>query len=635
MRRLCTPLCAPGLLALVVALGLAAPANLDAHAYKVSAEPEPETSLDATPERIEVTFSEAIEPRGSQIQVLHADGTEAALEETAVDPDDPRRLIAALQEELPDGTYTVVWRSVSAVDGHPLEGFFLFAVGEPLEAAAVAPGADDPPRASPVQAAGRWLTHLGLAAVIGALLLHLFAFRSAFGNGTRFPALRNPLSRLRLSVAGAGAGILLVGSFVELVGQAQILGGIPLVEVALQTSWGVSWLWRMALWLVLAVVLAVGVSRERSAATAGREAHASQATAQDGARDSTRGDSAFSASLPLLLAVACAVAIGFTSHVAVGTGVRTPGLVNHLMHMLASSTWIGGVVYVAFAVPVLLRSLSPDDHKTVLPPVFRRFWALALVCIVTLFLSGLYNSWIQVTAPPAIATPYGETLVVKVVLVAALFVVAAVELLWLRPRLLDDAKAPRVLGMAHKGQLALAVVVLLAVGFLANSEPAGSAADRLGLLDPERETIFTAEDEGAEITFTVEPGVVGRNRLILDLEDTAGMPIEADDLAVQLANLPEESIEFEFSGSGVGEGRYVVERVALTVPGAWQAEVVVQRPGAFDSRVGFEFQVVEEPVQRADLLSSGVAWLLLIAQLSIIAAVIGLLRYIGRRGAGA
>ena len=593
------------------------PISAHAHAYKIGAEPEPGTSVDTSPERIVVEFSEGIEPRGSRIQLLRPDGEEVALGERTVAPDDLRRLIVAVEEELAHGTYTVVWQSVSAVDGHPLRGHFLFAVGEPLAAEAVAPGADAAGVASPLQGIGRWLTLLGIAAVIGALVLHLIVFGPSLHERGPLAFLSDRLSARRWLVVGTGAGLFLAGSVGELLGQAQVLGGAPVSMVIGETAWGSSWLWRMGIWLVMVACLFVGLrfSRNRSSTSEAKES-----------------ESPMSGPVPLLVALAAVLAIALTSHVATGTAVRTPGLVNHFLHMIASSVWVGGVFYLVLATPLVLRAIPSEQLPRVLPAILDRFWALAIVCIVTLFLSGLYNFWVQVTVPAALATPYGETLVVKVLLVIALFCVAGAELLWIRPKLRGDSGAPRLLGHVFKGETAVAVLVILAVGFLASTEPAGQAADRTGLLDPDRETTFSAEDEGTEITMTVEPGVVGRNRLIFDLVEVVGNRIDADEVTVAIRNLPQESIDLNFSASPVGDGRYVVERVAFTLAGRWRADVEVRRPGAFDARTGFEFQVVEEAVRRADLLSAGTAWLLLIGQLAVIGLLIGVLRYSGRSG---
>ena len=44
-----------------------------------------------------------------------------------------------LQDDLPNGTYTVAWRNLSTVDGHTIRGTFFYSVGEPLSAHAVRP----------------------------------------------------------------------------------------------------------------------------------------------------------------------------------------------------------------------------------------------------------------------------------------------------------------------------------------------------------------------------------------------------------------------------------------------------------------------------------------------------------------
>lgn len=595
------------------------PLSLHAHAYKTAANPAPDSSVDASPDRVVVRFSEEVEPRGSEIRVLDADGQQIPSGESTVNPDDQREMFVELEDELPHGTYTVLWQNVSTVDGHPLQGFFLFAVGEPLEAGAVAPGAEDATAASPVQAVGRWLTLLGIAAIIGGLLFHLVVFGPPLRRVSALSPLGSRLNARRWMVSVGGVALFLIGSVVELAGQAELLGGAPLSAVVTDTAWGSSWLWRMGAWLALVASMVPGLKASR----AGSSGNTTDASEHHGL---SYGHGS------IVVALAAIAAIALTSHVATGTEARDPALINHFLHMTASSVWVGGILFLILTVPIVVKSLTAEQLRSELPGAVNRFWTIAIVSIVTLLFSGLYNAWVQVAAPPAFATPYGETLVVKAILVALLFFAAAADLLWLRPKMRSDDNAPRWLGRIGWSEVAIAALVLLSVGFLASTEPASQAADRLGLLDPARETTFTAEDEGTKVTLSVQPGLVGRNRLIFDLEDSAGNPIDnAEEVAINLANLPDEGVTLDRTGSNVGGGRYVAERVAFTVPGEWRAAVVVRRPGAFDAHMNFEFRVAGETVRAADLLPGVTAWSLLIAQLVIIGGIIATLTYMLKR----
>ncbi len=614
-----SPVVVPRIAVIAALVSIVVPLSLYGHAYKTAANPAPDSSVDTSPDRVVVRFSEEIEPRGSEVRILDADGQRVPAGESTVSPDDRREMFVELEEELPHGTYTVLWQNVSTVDGHPLQGFFLFAVGEPLEAGAVAPGAEDAAAASPVQAIGRWLTLFGIAAIIGGLLFHLIIVGPPLRRDTALTPLGTRLNVRRWMVSVAGIVLFLLGSVVELAGQAQLLGGAPLWTVVTDTAWGSSWLWRMGAWLVLVVSMVPGLKASRS----GSSSNKSDASEQHGL---SYGHGS------IVVAVAAIAAIALTSHVATGTEARDPALINHFVHMTASSVWIGGMLYLILTVPIVVKNLTTEQLRGELPGVANRFWTIAIVSIVTLLMSGLYNAWVQLATPAAFATPYGETLVVKVILVALLFFAAAADLLWLRPKMRSDDDAPRWLGRIGWTEVVIAALVLLSVGFLASTEPASQAADRLGLLDPDRQTTFSAEDEGTEVTLSVQPGVVGRNRLIFDLEDSAGNPIDnAEEVAVNLANLSDEGVTLDRTGSNVGGGRYVIERLAFTVPGEWRADVVVRRTGAFDAHMDFEFRVAGETVQAADLLPGVTAWSLLIAQLVIIGALIGSLAYASKR----
>ena len=59
-----------------------------------------------------------------------ADGTRVDEHDARVDPEDARVVLADLQE-LPEGSYEVQWR-VTSIDGHVVEGRYVFAVAGPI-----------------------------------------------------------------------------------------------------------------------------------------------------------------------------------------------------------------------------------------------------------------------------------------------------------------------------------------------------------------------------------------------------------------------------------------------------------------------------------------------------------------------
>ena len=115
----------------LIALGLAlialAPALVDAHAALVKSSPARRATLGQAPPRVDLTFSERLEPAYSTVAVLDAKGQQVDLRDAALTPGDSRRLAVSLPA-LPAGTYTVKFRVLS-VDGHVVESDFPFTIG--------------------------------------------------------------------------------------------------------------------------------------------------------------------------------------------------------------------------------------------------------------------------------------------------------------------------------------------------------------------------------------------------------------------------------------------------------------------------------------------------------------------------
>jgi methionine-rich copper-binding protein CopC len=97
-----------------------------AHASLVKASPARRGTLSQPPSRVELTFSERLEPAYASVSVWDAAGRQVDLSDAAVAREDTRRLAVSLPP-LGAGTYTVRFRVLS-VDGHVVESSFPFTV---------------------------------------------------------------------------------------------------------------------------------------------------------------------------------------------------------------------------------------------------------------------------------------------------------------------------------------------------------------------------------------------------------------------------------------------------------------------------------------------------------------------------
>jgi methionine-rich copper-binding protein CopC len=94
------------------------------HASLVRSSPARRATLTTAPDRVELWFNEAVEPRFSSVSVWDAGGAQVDLRDARVEPEDPRRLSVGLTR-LGRGSYRVRFRVLS-VDGHVVESEFPF-----------------------------------------------------------------------------------------------------------------------------------------------------------------------------------------------------------------------------------------------------------------------------------------------------------------------------------------------------------------------------------------------------------------------------------------------------------------------------------------------------------------------------
>ena len=111
------------LLAIILSVALIGPA--EAHAFLESAEPAAGATLSAPPKSVDITFTQAVEPSFSTIEVTDAQGNR-------VDQSNPHaqgkgEVLSVDLKPLTPGDYKVVWHATS-VDTHKTQGSFAFTV---------------------------------------------------------------------------------------------------------------------------------------------------------------------------------------------------------------------------------------------------------------------------------------------------------------------------------------------------------------------------------------------------------------------------------------------------------------------------------------------------------------------------
>ena len=107
-------------------VGVALSTAVMAHAMLDRSTPRVGSSVTVTPGRVELWFTEPLEPAFSTVKVVDAGDRQVDARDAAVDKTDRKHLFVSMGP-LPPGRYRVVWRVVSA-DTHASEGDFTFDV---------------------------------------------------------------------------------------------------------------------------------------------------------------------------------------------------------------------------------------------------------------------------------------------------------------------------------------------------------------------------------------------------------------------------------------------------------------------------------------------------------------------------
>ena len=183
--------------------------------------------------------------------------------------------------------------------------------------------------------------------------------------------------------------------------------------------------------------------------------------------------------LALASALGLVAAIAWTGHAG-----STPGETGFLhltadtLHLIAAAAWTGSLVPFALLL-VAVRHYPCEASARLARDATQRFSTLGIAAVATVLGSGIVNAWILVgSINGLIATQYGRLLMLKIALFAAMVAFAAVNRLWLTPRLalpLGSAaqlEALRRLTRNSMIEIALALLIFAIVGMLGTLHPA-------------------------------------------------------------------------------------------------------------------------------------------------------------------
>ena len=578
--------------------------NAYAHSQYIRSQPEQNSVVAQAPFEVLVWFTEAVELQFSEMQVLDAKGTRVDNNDFHHHGDTANPGIT-LQPNLPEGTYTVAWRVLSAVDGHRTAGTFAFSVGQ--AGPPPAPGSPtltiDSGGSSPptwVSAVNRWIGFAGMAAFMGAVVFPALVLpaglRSLKPDEDTKQKIAEKVARIVRVTILSSLALVTVTTLFALWLQGWSAGSdvaslSSIKSVWTDTRFGQVWTLRVSVLIGAFLLGAIAFGRLKELIV--------------------KGDWRESSWISLAI---CAIALPLTtslnSHAAAEQNETEFRVIVDWMHLLTGGIWIGGLLQLALITPAVLS--MTDKRPGFLAGVIPRFSLVALVAVGLVVTTGAIQWWHRlhgITA--AFDSDYGYMLAVKVVLLAPLLLLAAFNLLVVRPRFLSfvmrgaKAASARILAWERRfrwavaGELAVALVILGVTALLTETSTpiTGSAAGTNGStsaspLPTPGQFATTMKADDLDISLDVYPGKPGPNEIGIFLNDSNG-----DEKPVQ-----QVIVRYKYLDQNLGENQdiaeafhppthYTLNTSQLSLAGKWQLEIIVRREGLLDARADFTVQV--------------------------------------------
>jgi copper transport protein len=553
------------LLVLAAAGALALPVAAWGHAVLLQTTPQASVVLSRPPPVVLLDYSEAVEPRFAIVSVTD----EAGRLETAGPPrrsaPDPTTLVVPLRRVSP-GWYLVYWRVVS-VDGHPVRGAFTFAVGpNPGPAPEFPVPSISETAATPRLVTARAIVFLAFMAAIGLFVLrigiarpvvrrvretHLRAVSVAFGIAAAVTLLAIPVY---VDMATAQFSLLSafdVGDVVPLLRESAFGRGYLDLELTFAL-------------FALAAGIALWVDRPH--------------------RERRSIAELLSVAGALAAAAATLVIPGLSGH-AGQTSPRGATLAFDWLHLAAGSLWVGGLV----GLLVLWRSLPVAQRVAGLVVCVPRFSNVAFLSVLTLIGSGIGASLIHFPTLASLwETSYGQTLIVKIGVLGAAMLLAAVNLLRTRPRLAAYRERPELgpgaallLRRLVLGEALLVGSAVTAAAVLASLPPpakalatAGQASARVGP-GPVTEV---ASRNGYRLEFHVTPNRAAAPNVFAVRITRGGRPVQVASVVLRFAMLDMEMGTQTYQLQEVSPGLYERAAPALVMVGHWSLAFEITPP---------------------------------------------------------
>jgi methionine-rich copper-binding protein CopC len=520
-----------------------------AHATPVNYIPESGAVLENFPQRLQILFTESVEPDASSIIVYGPDGSRVE-SNVHVFESDPHAFLADLKN-VGNGTYAVAWQVVSADDGHFSRGGYNFSLG--------APSINLNLQSSTIEVAhsSTWPEALAIAAeligqalLLGIVMVFAFLVRKFIPN-------RQKAQEIYTRLIKGGVVLVVMGAIAYLCYKATLLqaqaGGEWFINLLkfMQTQAGRHTIFRLVMTLVL---LGLFASVKKKIFTAQRF-------------------SVYEVML-LVLIIGMQYSRAAISHAAAQEFHPFLSVLVNALHLTFKEMWVGSVI-VFFALFKNHFELVKDAAQKMRTLV--SLSRLLSIAIGLAGVTGVYVIWLHLKSPANILTTGWGTMFTLLSLFGGLMFAARLYHMFIvEGKFIPNQNFFPRLSFSFPFEMIAGIALLISTGFIIITTP---PAD----IKPFSQTIVS---QGVNLTTAQE--VASGHRLIFSARDqVSGEESEVSNLVVTLTNQEKNIGPVVAALIRQSPGSFVMGVDQLAPQGNWQIEIVGQRSNAYDVIASF------------------------------------------------
>lgn len=531
-----------------------------ATAHPFTLETDPNSSLNAPIgiTQVSVIFSEPIELDFSSIKIYDSNGEQIDNRDSKYFTGESSLVVTT--PPLKEGVYTGTTKVLSKVDGHLVDGAFIFAVGDvKLDINNAAKKSITEILFFP-EAGSRFPGLVGQTIVLGAVIASLLVW------GTQNKELiRKEIEKIDtvhhgrfMSITGIGLVLVFASNIIMLT--VQTLRLETSVIDSIQTTFGTTWVVRMT---ITAALLGIWFWMDKK-------------------RYITKWNH-----IPML--ILSLALIGTSTMIGHGAASgQTSAVILDYVHNLVAAIWIGGIIYFVFVLLPTFSRLEKAKTEKMSLVMIPRFSIVFIIALGIVIISGPTLMWLLESDVGIITeSTYGKLIIAKIVIASIMVGLGGFFQFRVQRggenalRLKSEFSIHRRLKKSLKIDVMLGIILLGVVALLANGTLPGGEIQKVEAQDASYGFRTIEYSENVRFDIEISPFSSGSNSIVVKVEDLQNNPLyDLDELTVKISN-PQKNISpievpVERTESEDGSEKFSGE-TTFGFSGKWQMEVEAQR----------------------------------------------------------